>query len=51
MSALTPINVVLVDVRFTPRSRLAEVEEHVRFVPKADPCTAAINARLRTDIA
>ena len=30
------------DVRFTPKADIAECGWHVRFVPKADSCSAAI---------
>ena len=45
----------LADVRvmsaLPPKADIAERDQHVRFVPEADSCTAAINARLRTGIA
>ena len=34
-----------------PKADISEGDGHVRFVPKADSCTAAINAKLRTGIA
>jgi hypothetical protein len=34
-----------------PKADIAERDRHVRFVPKADSCTAAINGVLRTSVA
>jgi hypothetical protein len=36
---------------FHPKADIAEQQRHVRFVPKADSCIAAINAALTTDTA
>jgi inorganic pyrophosphatase len=35
---------------FLPIADIAERDWDVRFVPKADSCSAAINAKLTTDI-
>ena len=35
------------DFRFGSKADIAESDWHVRFVPKADSCTAAINPSLR----
>jgi hypothetical protein len=34
-----------------PKADIAERDYHVRFVPIADSCTAAINPKLKTGIA
>jgi hypothetical protein len=39
------------DVHLTPKADIAEREQHVRFVPEADSCSAANYAALGTDIA